>query len=176
MGVFDETIVVIEDDEPVAVGTFARRAHLVNEDGTAFSGGSGASDVPDGSVTTAKIADGAVTSEKLAEGVIPEVPAAPTADTIEGATDIGRSLMKAESAEAARTAIGAGTSSFSGSYNDLTDKPTIPEAYELPTATAEALGGVKKAAAVADATDDAVGTLNALLASLRAAGMVEASA
>lgn len=111
MGVFDETIVVIKDEEPVAVGTFARRAHLVNEDGTAFSGGSGASDVP----------DGAVTSEKLAEGV-------------------------------------------------------IPEAYVLPAATAEALGGVKKAAAVADATDDAVGTLNALLASLRAAGMVEASA
>lgn len=153
MGVFDETIVVIKDEEPVAVGTFARRAHLVNEDGTAFSGGSGASDVPDGSVTTSKIADGAVTSEKLAEGVIPEVPAAPTADT-----------------------IGAGTSSFGGSYNDLTDKPTIPEAYVLPAATAEALGGVKKAAAVADATDDAVGTLNALLASLRAAGMVEASA
>ena len=114
--------------------------------------------------------------EKLAEGVIPEVPAAPTADTIEGATETGRSLMKAESAEAARTAIGAGTSSFGGSYNDLTDKPTIPEAYVLPAATAEALGGVKKAAAVADATDDAVGTLNALLASLRAAGMVEASA
>ena len=31
MGVFDETIVVIKDEEPVAVGTFARRAHLVNE-------------------------------------------------------------------------------------------------------------------------------------------------
>ena len=175
MGVFDETIVVIEDDEPVAVGTFARRAHLVNEDGTPFSG-TGSAPIQDGSVTTAKLADGAVTAEKLAEGVVPEVPAAPTADTIEGATDIGRSLMKAESAEAARTAIGAGTSSFSGSYNDLTDKPTIPEAYELPAATAEALGGVKRAAAVADATDDAVGTLNALLASLRAAGMVEASA
>lgn len=176
MGVFDETIVVIEDDEPVDVGTFARRAHLVNEDGTPFSGGTGSAPIQDGSVTTAKLADGAVTAEKLAEGVVPEVPAAPTADTIEGATDTGRSLMKAESAEAARTAIGAGTSSFSGSYNDLTDKPTIPEAYELPAATAEALGGVKKAAAVADATDDAVGTLNALLASLRAAGMVEASA
>ena len=38
---------------------------------------------------------------------------------------------------------------FSGSYNDLTDKPTIPEAYVLPAATASVLGGVKQAAATA---------------------------
>ena len=34
-------------------------------------------------------------------------------------------------------------SNFSGSYNDLTDKPTIPSAYTLPTASASTLGGVK---------------------------------
>lgn len=32
---------------------------------------------------------------------------------------------------------------FSGSYNDLTDKPTIPTAYTLPTASTSTLGGVK---------------------------------
>lgn len=32
---------------------------------------------------------------------------------------------------------------FSGSYNDLTDKPTIPEEYVLPTASDTVLGGVK---------------------------------
>lgn len=32
---------------------------------------------------------------------------------------------------------------FSGSYNDLTDKPTIPAAYTLPTASTSTLGGVK---------------------------------
>ena len=32
---------------------------------------------------------------------------------------------------------------FSGSYNDLTDKPTIPTAYTLPTASTTVLGGVK---------------------------------
>lgn len=37
----------------------------------------------------------------------------------------------------------SGGSSFSGNYNDLTNKPTIPAAYTLPTATASALGGVK---------------------------------
>ena len=31
----------------------------------------------------------------------------------------------------------------SGSYNDLTGKPTIPTAYTLPTASASVLGGVK---------------------------------
>lgn len=31
----------------------------------------------------------------------------------------------------------------SGSYNDLSDKPSIPEPYELPVASATALGGVK---------------------------------
>lgn len=31
----------------------------------------------------------------------------------------------------------------SGSYNDLSNKPTIPAAYTLPTATASTLGGVK---------------------------------
>lgn len=32
---------------------------------------------------------------------------------------------------------------FSGSYNDLEDKPVIPEPYELPTASTTVLGGVK---------------------------------
>lgn len=49
-----------------------------------------------------------------------------TAADISGTTATGQALMTAASATVARTAIGAGTSSFSGSYNDLTDKPTIP--------------------------------------------------
>lgn len=35
------------------------------------------------------------------------------------------------------------TVATSGSYTDLTDKPTIPPAYTLPAASAETLGGVK---------------------------------
>lgn len=35
------------------------------------------------------------------------------------------------------------TVATSGSYNDLSDKPTIPPAYSLPTANANTLGGVK---------------------------------
>lgn len=34
-------------------------------------------------------------------------------------------------------------SDFSGSYNDLTDKPTIPSEYILPTASADTIGGIK---------------------------------
>lgn len=48
-------------------------------------------------------------------------------------------LSNAEKQQA-RENIGAGTSDFDGSYNSLTDKP---EAYELPVASEEALGGVK---------------------------------
>ena len=68
---------------------------------------------------------------------------AATVDTLGGATETGKSLMKASDAEAARSAIGAGTSSFSGSYDDLTGKPNIPTA-----ATTTAAGLVKKSSGV----------------------------
>lgn len=48
------------------------------------------------------------------------------ATDITDSTTVGRSVLTAANAGAARTAIGAGTSSFSGSYVDLTNKPTIP--------------------------------------------------
>lgn len=35
------------------------------------------------------------------------------------------------------------TVATSGSYNDLSDKPTIPSAYTLPTASNTVMGGVK---------------------------------
>lgn len=53
-----------------------------------------------------------------------------------------QSFTDTEKAQA-RANIGAGTSNFSGSYDDLTDKPTIPEQYELPVANANTLGGIK---------------------------------
>ena len=71
---------------------------------------------------------------------------AATVDTLVGATETGKSLMKASNAEAARSAIGAGTSSFSGSYNDLSDKPAIPTAPSAATTTAAGL--VKKSSGV----------------------------
>lgn len=70
------------------------------------------------------------------------IPAAPTADTLSGATTVGKAVVKAADQAAARTAIGAGTSSLAigttattaargdhtHSWNDLTDKPAIPAA------------------------------------------------
>ena len=53
--------------------------------------------------------------------------------------------------------------------NEISATDTTYEA-----ATASTLGLVKQAAAVADATDNAVTTVNALLASLRAAGILAA--
>lgn len=54
----------------------------------------------------------------------------------------------------ARTNIGAGTSDFSGSYNDLTNKPTIPSEYTLPVASSTTLGGVKPVTKTDDMTQD----------------------
>ena len=47
-------------------------------------------------------------------------------------------------------------SNFSGSYNDLTGKPTIPEAYTLPIASPTLLGGVQPVAKT-DAMTQSVG-------------------
>ena len=43
----------------------------------------------------------------------------------------------------ANVSITGGSSNFSGDYNDLTNKPNIPSAYSLPTASTSVLGGVK---------------------------------
>ena len=52
----------------------------------------------------------------------------------------------------ARTNIGAGTSNFSGSYDDLSNKPTIPDPYTLPVANSTTLGGVKPVAKTSNMT------------------------
>jgi hypothetical protein len=49
-----------------------------------------------------------------------------TSDNITDASDVGKAVLVSADAAAARTAIGSGTSDFSGSYNDLSDKPAIP--------------------------------------------------
>lgn len=49
-------------------------------------------------------------------------------------------------------------SDFSGDYEDLTNKPTIPSEYELPIASSTTLGGIKVGANLTIASD---GTLNA---------------
>lgn len=50
-----------------------------------------------------------------------------------------------------------GTDAPKVSYNDLTDKPTIPDEYELPVATSTTLGGVKSGT---DITVDASGNVS----------------
>ncbi|MBV7554238.1 DUF1737 domain-containing protein [Pseudomonas sp. PDM28] len=49
-----------------------------------------------------------------------------TSDSITDASDVGKAVLVSVDAVAARAAIGSGTSDFSGSYNDLSDKPAIP--------------------------------------------------
>lgn len=56
----------------------------------------------------------------------------------------------------AEKAVWNAKSNFSGSYNDLTDKPTIPGAYTLPIASSTQLGGVQPVAKT-DAMTQSVG-------------------
>ena len=158
----------INDADDVPQPTQIRKAQFVDADGNPVGGPSSAPSTPaepaDGSISPAKLAG---YSADTGHGRIPkvkgdgtgfdfvDVPVSPTADTLTGATDTGRALLKAKDAAGARTAIGAGTSSFSGSYADLTNKPAIPAAYTLPAASA-ALGGVRQAAYVADPAGDTV--------------------
>lgn len=69
------------------------------------------------------------------------------------------------------------TVATSGSYVDLSNKPNIPAPYKLPVATVATLGGVKVGAKVADISEESelptvTNTVNALLASLRQAGLL----
>ena len=106
---------------------------------------------------------------------------AATVDTLQGATETGRAIMKAESAEAARSAIGAGTSSFSGSYNDLSNKPTVPAAADAVADVSAADAAAAAADTVTRAEFDAVVTLaneaksklNSLLAAMRTSGLLK---
>lgn len=66
----------------------------------------------------------------------------------------------------------AGSGPFMDAYFDNLEGGG--SSYVLPAATTSTLGGVKKASAVPDASDDAVVTVNALLAALRGAGIIEA--
>lgn len=94
-------------------------------------------------------------------------------DTLTGATTIGKTVMKATDAATARKAIGAGTSSFSGSYADLINKPAIPAVATW----ANLNGKPTPAAAIADLAADAepaviATTVNKALAALRTFGVI----
>lgn len=88
---------------------------------------------------------------------------------IADATDIGKSLLKADSQSKAREVIGAGTSNFDGNYNSLTNKPTIPT-----TATKDKAGTVKQCVLVASASGETVtkAEFEALLTALKSAGIM----
>jgi hypothetical protein len=58
--------------------------------------------------------DAAAAAQSTADGKADpdDIPAAPTADTLSGATTVGKNVLKASDATAARSAIGAGTSNL----------------------------------------------------------------
>lgn len=92
---------------------------------------------------------------------------------ISSITAIGKQLIDSANAAAARTAIGAGTSSLAIGTTSATAKAGDwkPASTDLPAATASAIGGVKMAAAMADLTAAPTqADFNGLLAKLRTSG------
>ena len=75
-----------------------------------------------------------------------------TGDVVTNAVKTTTQTLTDTQKQQARTNIGAGTSNFSGSYDDLSNKPTIPDPYTLPVANSTTLGGVKPVAKTSDMT------------------------
>ena len=75
-----------------------------------------------------------------------------TGDVVTNAVKTTTQTLTDTQKQQARTNIGAGTSNFSGSYDDLSKKPTIPDPYTLPVANSTTLGGVKPVAKTSDMT------------------------
>lgn len=68
----------------------------------------------------------------------------PVSTAMQAALDLKANAADMNTALAAKAnTADLATVATSGSYNDLTDKPTIPAAYTLPTASAIELGGIK---------------------------------
>ena len=101
--------------------------------------------IKDLNVTTAKIAASAVTSAKIADGVV-------TSAKIENGTIVDADIAT-NAAIAASKISGLARVATSGSYNDLSNKPSIPSAYTLPVATTTVLGGVMQGDNVTIASD-----------------------
>lgn len=70
-------------------------------------------------------------------------PTAPTATAGTNTTQIATTAFVQTAVSSKVSASALATVATSGSYNDLTDTPTIPAAYTLPYATGNVLGGVK---------------------------------
>lgn len=78
-----------------------------------------------------------------------------SSDEVTGVVKYTAQSLTGTQKQQARTNIGAGTSSFSGSYNDLTNKPTIPD---IDTTLS-----IERDAADAKATGDAINSLTNLI-------------
>ncbi|OZG57007.1 hypothetical protein BTIS_1669 [Bifidobacterium tissieri] len=190
MSVTPVKTLVVHTGEGV-VPVLAEPVRLVNPDGTPFTGAGAAVTVETlggasvigkavmkaSTGAAARTAIGAGTSSfSGAYGDLtgkPSIPTMPTASTLSGATTVGKAVMGAADTAAARKAIGAGTSSFSGSYTDLTNKPTIPAAATW----ANISGKPAPAAAITDLAAGAdaaaiTAAVNKAFAALRAFGVI----
>ena len=104
----------------------------------AISAVSGLQDALDGKLATnGTSADVNPGGTSIAAALATKAPTSHThpATQISDSTATGRSVLTAADAAAARTVIGAGTSSFSGAYSDLSGRPSLGDAALKNTGT-----------------------------------------
>lgn len=75
--------------------------------------------------------------------VLSGAPTAPTAVAGTNTTQIATTAFVQTAVSSKVSASALATVATTGDYNDLTNKPSIPAAYTLPTASSSVLGGVK---------------------------------
>ncbi len=150
----------------------ANKVLITDSTGNVTTGTVSSAMITDGTITNADISASAAIATSKISGLAtvatsgsyndlsnkPTIPAAVTVDSALSSTStnpvqnkvINTALAaKADTADLAEVAT-------SGSYNDLTDKPSIPSAYTLPAATSTALGGVKSGGDITVSTAGAV--------------------
>ena len=104
----------------------ANKAVITNSSGNITTGTISSGMIADDAVTAAKIATGAVGTDGLASGAV-------TSAKIADSTIVNADIS-ASAAIAASKISGLATVATSGSYDDLTDKPTIPAAITVDSA------------------------------------------
>ena len=172
---------------PASVGTDGQVLKVVSgaaawaDDSNTTYTAMSAAEATTGTATTARTISATVLAGAVAERLPAAASTAPAALAASSAVGTGTTWARADHVHAfpaqlatSRTIALTGGATASGSFNGSAN---LSLAVTLATPTGSVRGGVLQGAAVADATDetDVVAQFNALLASLRAAGVIAAS-
>lgn len=99
--------------------------------------------ITDGTVTKAKLKDTVQTSLDLADSALQDTTKIEFTESSSRANIATNETIPTIFGKIKKYFTDLNTVAFTGDYDDLSNTPTIPEAYTLPVATSSALGGIK---------------------------------